>query len=352
MAQRANQHMSQQQTGSALHQPGRNSTSAMMNGTSPHLISSLPNNHNPPSHSNQNRLPPPPHTALNGVSLNIPQIHNGQLGPRGTGIPQAQMQTHMQGQQRIPQQAGSEMRVYIEANRLQHEQQQYLQQQQQRRQQQSHVNGQNASSTSPGSGTLNAPSQNNPSAMIANLQATNGAPSPAINGVSGPPGPSTSPLLANSMQAQPLSSGMVPAVNQISNSLKARNPQASPEQINKMTTETLNQYRVVQSQSQAAMLAAAGSNASHHAANLQLPSQQQAIMNGSNGTPSISPQMYAQMMRSQQSHQQNRTGGNGMNGPRPPSRGATPQMHRTSSSVQVGASQSPRLPQAQMAGAQ
>lgn len=350
MAQRANQHMSQQQAGSALPQPGRNSSSAMMNGTSPHLTSSLPNNHIPPSHPNQNRLPPPPHTAVNGVSLNVPQVHNGQLGPRGSGIPQAQMQTHMQGQQRMPQQAGSEIRVYMEANRLQHEQQQYLQQQQQqqRRQQQSQVNGQSTKSTSPGSATLNAPSQTNPSAMIANLQATNGVLNPANNGVSGPPEPTTSPLLANSMQAQPLSSGMVPAVNQISNSIKARNPQASPEQINKMTTETLNQYHMVQSQSQAAMLAAAGSNASHHGANLQLPSQQQAIMNGSNGTPSINSQMYAQMMRSQQ----NRGAGNGTNGARPPSRGATPQMHRTSSSVQVGARQSPRPPQAQMAGAQ
>ena len=352
MAQRANQHMSQHQAGSASQQPGRNSTSAMMNGTSPHLTSSLPNSHIPPSHPNPNRLPPPPHTAVNGVSLNVPQVHNGQLGTRGSGIPQAQMQTHMQGQQRMPQQAGSDMRMYMEASRVQHEQQQYLQQQQQRRQQQSQVNGPNASSTSPGSGTLNASSQHNPSAMNTNLQATNGVPSPAINGVSGPPGPSTSPLLANSIQAQPLSSGMMPAVNQISNSLKARNPQASPEQISKMTIDTLNQYHVVQSQSQAAMLAAAGSNALHHGANLQLPSQQPAIMNGSNGTPSINPQIYAQMMRSQQSHQQNRSGGNGMNGARPPSRGATPQMHRSNSSVQVGASQSPRPPQAQMAGAQ
>ncbi|KAL9120968.1 MAG: hypothetical protein Q9187_002477 [Circinaria calcarea] len=355
MAQRASQHMGQQQTGSALPQPGRNPASAIMNGTSPHLTSSLPNNHIPPSHPNQNRLPPPPHPAVNGMPMNVPQVHNGQLGPRGSGIPQAQMQPHMQGQQRMQQQAGSDMRVYIEANRLQHEQQQYLQQQQQqqqqRRQQQSQANGQNASSTSPGAGTVNVLSQSNPSAMIASLQATNGIPSPAINGVSGPPGPSTSPLLENSMQAQPLSSGMVPAVNQISNSIKARHPQASPEQVNRMTTETL-QYRMVQSQSQAAMLAAAGSNTSHHAANLQLPPQQQAMVNGPNGAPSISPQIYAQMMRNQQSHQQSRSGGNGMNGARPPSRGGTPQMHRSSSSVQVGASQSPRPPQAQMAGAQ
>lgn len=355
MAQRASQHMGQQQTGSTLPQPGRNPASAMMNGTSPHLTSSLPNNQMPPSHPNQNRLPPPPHPAVNGLPMNVPQVHNGQLGPRGIGIPQAQMQTHMQGQQRVPQQAGSDMRVYMEANRLQLEQQQYLQQQQQQQQQrrQQQANGQNASSTSPGSGTLNVPSQSNSSAMIANIQATNGVPSPAINGVSGPPGPSTSPLLENLMHAQPLSSGMVPAVNQISNSIKARHPQASPEQVNKMTTETLkNQYRVVQSQSQAAMLAAAGSNASHHAANLQLPSQQQAMVNGPSGTPSINPQIYAQMMRTQQSHQQSRSGGNGMNGARPPSRGGTPQMHRSSSSVQVGPSQSPRPPQAQMAGAQ
>ena len=280
---------------------------------------------------------------------NTVQTQNAQVGARVV-VPQAQMQSNLPGQQRMPPQITSDMRIYMEATRQQ-EQQRYLQQQQQRQQHQSQTNGHNGVSSSPNNTNLNGTSQINNAAVLANLQATNGVPSPALNGASGAlPGSSVSPRLTNSMQAQGLSSGMVPAVNTISREIKLRHPQASPEQVKQMTTDSLNQYRM--NHSQAAMAAAVGNSASNNiASNLQVPLQQQAMLNGVNGSPMMNPAMYAQMMRSQQSTQQSRNGGSGVNGGRPPSRGATPQVHRNSNSS-VGPSQSPRPPQAQMAGAQ
>ena len=284
------------------------------------------------------------------------------------GIPQAQMQAHMQGQQRIPPQMGSEnMRVYMEANRVQAEQQRYLQQQQQQQQQrqqqqqqqrQQHppqANSQVGTSSSSSLGGMNHLGQNS-SAVLASLQATSGIGSPSINGVQNPAGSSASPRMT---QPQPLSSGVVPAINAISNQIKARHPQASPEQVTKMATESLNAYRMNQAQAAAAMQAAAGGNVTAGTNNthmsLQLPQQQQqGMMNGANGNPLQSAQMYAQLMRTQQLSQQSRSGGSlagGVNGGRPPSRSATPQTHR-SGSVQAGSGQSPRPPQAQMAGTQ
>ena len=274
------------------------------------------------------------------------------------GIPQAQMQAHMQGQQRIPPQMGSEnMRVYIEANRVQAEQQRYLQQQQQQQRQQHHpqANGQGCSSSSSSLGGMNHMAQNN-AAVLANLQATGGMGSPSISGVQNPAGSSASPRMT---QPQPLSSGLVPAINTISNQIKANNPQATAEQVTKMATERLNAYRMNQVQAAAAMQAAAGGNVTagtnNPHLNLQLPQQQQqGMMNGANGNPMQNAQTYAQLMRSQQLSQQSRSGGNlagGVNGGRPPSRSATPQTHR-SGSVQAGSGQSPRPPQAQMAGTQ
>ena len=340
-------------------QPVRNGTPVTANGASP-LNHSLPNGHVHPGHPNQARPAPPLQGLTNGTQVNANLPGNPQMGIKG--IPQAQMQAQMQGQQRITPQMGSDnMRVYMEANRVQAEQQRYLQQQQQQQQQQQRqqhypqATGQGGSSSSSNLGNMNHLAQNNP-AMLASLQATGGMSSPSINGVPNPAGSSASPRMT---QPQPLSSGVVPAINAISNQIKARHPQASPEQITKMTTESLNAYRMNQAQAAAAMQAAAGGNAAagnnNNHMNIQLPQQQQqGMMNGANGGAIQNAQMYAQLMRSQQLSQQSRSGGNlggGVNGGRPPSRSATPQTHR-SGSVQAGSGQSPRPPQAQMAGTQ
>lgn len=336
--------------GPNMMQPGRNSASVAANGTSPLPNPPLPNGQLPGGSVNQPRPPAIPRL-VNGATS------NGILPTNPQGIPHAPMQPHMQMQPRMPPQMGSDnMRVYQEATRVQQEQQRYLQQQRQQHHPQATQVGSSASPNM-GNPSLMAPSN---SAVLASLQ---GGRSGSPNGVPPPPsGSSSSPRMTNSStQPQPLSSGMVPAVNQISNHMKARHPQASPEQITKMTTEHLNQYRM--SHVHAAMQAAAGaSNASAAAANANialsgaspapLQQQQQALMNGN--SPMLNPQQYAQMMRSQQSNQQNRNGGGpGVMGANAGSRSATPQNNRSGSTQGGGGpSQSPRPSQAQMAAGQ
>ena len=343
--QKMSQQNGQIQAQSNVTQTGRNSASGVINGTSPHLTSSIPSVQIPIGHPTQNRPLPQPQVATNGISsLANPQGQNGPIGSRGGQIPPAPMQPHMQGQQRVPSQMSPDnMRVFLEASRLQQEQQRYLQQQ---RQNQSHTNSQGSVLSSPPiPGNLSATNQINNAAVLANLQASNGVPSPAVSGGAGHSRSSASPRMTNSMQAQPLSSGMIPAVNQISNDIKARHPQASPEQVSKMTTDSLNRYRMTQSQ--AAMQAAAGNTVSTGNTNgLQVPPQQPAM------TSMLDPRIYAQMMRSQQSSQQSRNGASSVNGVQPPSRGAaTPQTSRNTNG-QAGPNQSPRPPQAQIAGPQ
>ena len=103
------------------------------------------------------------------------------------------------------------------------------------------------------------------------LASLHGRSSPSINGVPPPSGSSSSPRMT---QPQALSSGMTPAVNQLSSQFKARHPQASPEQITRMTTDQL--YKMSNDARQQAMQAAAGtSNVAAASANanmgLQVP---------------------------------------------------------------------------------
>lgn len=348
--QKASQQPGQQMHGSNGMQPRGNPMPGSANGSSPSINSSLPNGQIQAGPVNQNRpIPPLPRQVNSSQS-------GGGLSTSLQGIPHAPVQGHLPPlPQRYPPQMGSDnMRVYHEANRLQAEQQQqrYLQQQQ-RQQQHPQPNGQPGNSASPNMGHLNPLSQNS-SGMLAGLQGRSG--SPTINGVSAPTGSSSSPQMINPTQPQRLSSGVVPAVSHIQNTLKNRNPQASPEQISKMTTETLNEYRVnhptAAVSAAAAMQAAAGpnvpaipSNTNHSILNPSLQPQQQAMRG------SINHQQYTQLMRTHQS-QQSRSSSS-MNGARTASRSATPQTHR-SGSAQGGAppSQSPRPSHAQMAGGQ
>ncbi|KAI9873876.1 MAG: chromatin modification- protein VID21 [Pleopsidium flavum] len=338
LAQRAAQQSNQQHAlpnGAIL--SGRNGTPGTANAASPRIGSALPNGTFQAGMPSQARQHPTLQAMPNSAQQNGSLPGAAQMGIKG--MPQAQMQPNASGQQRLPTpQLGPEnMRVFLEANRLQHEQQRFLQQ----RQQQQHQPGQSGPSSSPTMGSLNGVPPSNP-AMLAALQAANGVASPSTNGMpSSTSGPSASPRLAQATQPQSLSSGVVPAINTISNQIKARHPQLSSEQINKMTTDSLKQYQM----SQAAMSAAAGGAANTNGS-LQPSMQQQAMMNGVGGSVQ-NAQAYAQYMRQQQANQQSRGGGPGVNGVRPPSRSTTPQR---SGSVQAGQVQSPRAPQAQMAG--
>lgn len=281
----------------------------------------------------------------------IPRLNHGQtngvLPTNSHNVPHAPMQPNMQVQmqQRVPPMAPD--RMIHEASRLR-EQQAYVRQQQQQQHAQS-----NGLAGSPPTQHANMLSQNN-SALLASLQ---GRSSPSINGAPPPLGSSSPPRMT---QPQSLSSGMTPAVNQISSQFKARHPQASPEQITRMTT---NQLYKMSNEAQQAMQAAAGnSNAAAIAANanmgLQVPSsmQQQAAMmqNGAGGAMFNigNSQQYAQLMRQQQQSQQRgaSASGQGMNGG---SRSATPMVQRTGSAQGVPRpSQSPSSRQVGLAGGQ
>ena len=282
----------------------------------------------------------------------IPRIINSQtnsiLPTNSHSVPHAPMQPNMQVpmQQRAPPMAPD--RMIHEASRLR-EQQAYVRQQQQQQHAQS-----NGLSGSPPLQHPNMLSQNN-SAMLASLQ---GRSSPSINGAPPPLGSSSSPRMT---QPQALSSGMTPAVNQITSQFKARHPQASPEQITRMTTDQL--YKMSNEARQQAMQAAAGtSNAAAVVANanigLQVPSsmqQQAAMMTNGGGGPMFNignSQQYAQLMRQQQQSQQRGAGagGQGMNNA---SRSATPMVQRTGSAQGVPRpSQSPSSRQVGLAGGQ
>lgn len=346
-----------------MSQPGRGTVaSGTASSASPLLGASIPSNSLPSGHASQSRpsLPPQP---MNGtLSNNQPQPHAlGTNVPtasvRGVGIPQASMQGLVPGQPRLPsaQMSADSMRVFLEASRVQ-EQQQFLAQQRQQRYQP--PNGQSGLSSSSHPANLNLSAQSN-AALLSSLQVANGKLSPATNGVIRP---SVSPQLA-SVQAQQLSSGHTPMVNSVSSSLKLQFPGASPEQIKHMATHRMNEALRNPPVAHGDTLQALGplpSSASANASNLAalagnlnlppLPPQQQPVQSSYNSVISNS-QMYAQYMHSQQASQaQNRSGsgslnginvGLNVNGQRPSSRGMQG----------VGATdQSPRPPQAQIAG--
>ncbi|MCJ1282022.1 chromatin modification- protein VID21 [Xylographa opegraphella] len=323
--QKASQQSGQSQPNPNIPIQARNGISTSMS-TSPHLATSLPHGVIP-SGAGQNRTIPLP----NGILPNG-QSSSGPTNMRGGGIPQAPMQSHMLGQQRMPH----DMRVILEATRVQQEQQYLAAQRQQRY---PGTNGINGTSSSPQPISINTPQAN--AAMLTNLQATNGKISPAPNGIPAHPRTSASPRLANVVQAQQLSNGVTPILNQIASQMKARHPNASPEQIKQLATDHLNQQYRAQN-SQAAMQAAAGSGLGLNGSGTQQVSNF--------GNTMLNPQMYTQSMHFQQQAQQNHNRVGSMNGVRPPSRDNASQMRN--GGTQGGTSHSPRPPQAQVAGSQ
>ena len=271
---------------------------------------------------------------------------NGVLPTSSHGVPHAPMQQNlqvqMQMQQRLPPNMASDTRMVQEVARVQAEQQYHQQLRQQRHAQ---ANGQ---SGSPPMQNPNLLPQNNP-AMLTSLQ---GRSSPSINSIPNPTVSSTSPRMT---QPQTLSGGMTPAVNQLHARYKARHPQASQDQINRMTNEAL--IKLTTNEARYAMQAAAGNaniNAVTNNSGMGMqglsPGQQSATMTNGNN-PMSTAQQYAQFMRTQQASQQLRAGSAaaGQNG----SRSATPLIQRTGS-AQGGPrpSQSPSARQVGLAGGQ
>lgn len=288
-----------------------------------------------------------------GAPVNGPMAPNGmamKMMPQ-TGTPQAPGARPAMAMQTSPENA----RVLREANRLQ-EQQRILQS----RQQQQHPQGQPQQqfhnqqqfgpqgSHSPNLNMANVNGAPNNPGMVAALQAGGGMQSPSFHNAQGVSTPS--PRMG---QPNPLSSGVVPTISSIQSQIQRSNPNMTPDQVNKLATERLNQYQQ-QRMSQMAMNAAAG-NIGAAQANYQHDGNFQP-QHGLNGNMQVhQPQGYSPMMRVAQNAQQNRVGvGNSqaMNGAMSQhSRSSTPQQRGGSSQggPRPGSSKSPHLQQAQIA---
>jgi len=249
------------------------------------------------------------------------------------GIPQAQMQANIQGQQRMPppenMRLGMQRAQYPSTNQHQFQLQQ----------QQINLAG-NISASHIGAGN----GMPNPSMMASMAgQNMNGNSTPSMNGISGsaasPRMSQLNPSLQN--QSRPLSSGHVPAIHNIQNQLKAQHPDWPPEQVTKVATDQMKQYSL-RVQRTSAINAAAG--VSTVGATNQIGSNVY-LQNGGAVAGSPSPnsaQNYQQQLRQQMMHQRPQQAGSPrLNSARPPSRSATPQ------NLQL--QQSPGLPQAQLA---
>ncbi|KAI9739687.1 MAG: chromatin modification- protein VID21 [Cirrosporium novae-zelandiae] len=301
-------------------------------GSSLSPLSALPNGH---SHNGvQQRLHPslqgmPGSSMINGVLPPNIQMARNPIPPLAPGMNGLQRQ---QGQM-----SPENVRVFMEANRVQQQQQNYLQRQQQQQQQQMAIQMQHPNQNGPSGassvGGMASPA-NNP-AMLAAMHHS-GISSPSIPNAMVGVGPSGPPR----NHPQSLSNSTVPAVASIIAQMQAQNPHASHDQIKAMANEQLARFQARASQ-QAAMNAAAG-NFKEGA--LHTPMQQLRATPGG-------IQAYSQMMRQQHpSQQQNQAGSGTMTGPRPPSRSATPQSQRTGGMQPGSIQQSPRPPPAQMAG--
>ena len=336
----------------------RNTTPAAGNATSPLVTTSYPSGQNQASISTQARQPGPLHNLPNGIAGlpaphngALPQVINGGVPMSAKGVPQAPMQGNMVTQPRHNPMPPDHMRLVLENSRIQHQQRQYLQQQQQQQHLLQSQQGRSSSPSNMNGSAAQAVMHSSPNMMAAFQSATsngNGIPGPVTNGMSTTGGSSASPrmgqsLLVQTTQSQGLSNGITPTMSSISHfnqQVKAKYPQMSPEQVQRLTQEQIaREYRMT------AINAAAGSNNPH------LQQQAPGMMNGT-GIPQSQQQMYAHMMRAQQATQIGGIAGpsavNGAN--RPPSRSVTPQTQRAGSAQ--GQNQSPRLPQAQTATGQ
>ncbi|KAI9742665.1 MAG: chromatin modification- protein VID21 [Claussenomyces sp. TS43310] len=253
-------------------------------------------------------LPPGPMQSLpNGMGNSMP-ISNGN-GHGGAppipmkGVPQAQMQNMpglqgLQSQHRLPvPNPGPDLRLVMQARQISEQQRQAVQMQQQSQQhsgQNSHVHNSPPNVRA----NMNAMSQQNfmqnNQAMMASFGAgnANGLSTPPANGMQAPNnGPAGSPRIGHPHQPQQMHSNgsTILEVNQLEAQYHSQFPNAPPEQIRKMVSDTLKQRHAQRQQiSQSAMHAAAGNGGA-------LP--------GLPGGMQHSPQQYAQMLRAQQERQ-------------------------------------------------
>lgn len=261
------------------------------------------------------------HQGQQGMQANFA---NGNMPgmPMGTpGVPQAQMQSNIQNTQRMG--PPDQMRMAMQRGQFQNANQQHqfqLQQQQ--------INM--ASNLTQGLGMNNIPNANMMAPMPnQNLNGNmNGNMNTAMNGMSNNAGsPRMNQGNANMQTpSRPLSSGHMPQLLQIQNSLKVQHPEWTPEQVQKVASEQLSRF--LAKQRAQAMNAAAGS--SGMSPTPQMGNNHYLQQNGgmANSPQPNAVQNYQQQLVQQQrlmsQQQRQQVGSPGLNA-RPPSRSATPQ---------------------------
>ncbi|KAL9617421.1 MAG: hypothetical protein Q9160_007778 [Pyrenula sp. 1 TL-2023] len=270
----AQQKAAAQQRSGQLGVPNGNSANLragnVMNGALPAApsLANVPNGQFPQGSTNQARAMPGAQALPNGQQVNSAMAANAAANIKN--LAQAQAQGNMVGN-RAQMGSPENLRMFMEATRLQQEQQRYVHQRQIAQQQgQQNPPGQPGSQTSPkpSMAMMNGASANTPNLMAA-MQA-NGNLSPAVSNGSQtnggtPVGSSTSPRLPTA--GQQLSSGMMPQISQLMARIAAQQPDLSTEEIQRRATQQLARNSQQQrSMNQAALNAAAGAvNAGHSA---------------------------------------------------------------------------------------
>lgn len=266
------------------------------------------------------------------MQSNFPNANmNGGMPMGSSGVPQAQMQANLANAQRMapPNQvrmAAMQGGQFSNAN----QQHQFQLQQQQ-------INM--ASNMTQNMGMNNMPNANMMASMAG--QNMNGNMTPTMNGMPNNAGSPRNNQATPNMQnpARPLSSGHMPQLLQIQNTIKVQHPEWSQEQVQKLASDQLARFLTKQ---RTQMNAAGGSPGMAHSPQI---GNNMYLQNGNVGATSPSPnavQQYQQQLVRQQhmmSQQRAQAGSPGISA-RPSSRSATPQNPQLQ--------QSPNLPQAQM----
>ena len=260
-----------------------------------------------------------------------PNFANGNIPgmSMGTpGVPQAQMQANMQNAPRMG--PPDQMRMAMQRGQFQNANQQHqfqLQQQQ--------INMASNLTQGMAMGMSGIPNANMMGSMSnQNMNGSmNGAMGSAMNGMSNNgASPRMTPGNVNMPNsARPLSSGHMPQLLQLQNTLKVQHPEWPPEQVQKVASDQLTRF--LSKQRVQAMNAAAG-NAASGASGMSPPQmgnnlylQQNGGIAGSsqpNAVQTYQQQLVQQQRLMSQQQQRQQAGSPSLNG-RPPSRSATPQ---------------------------